>query len=854
MVSLTIDGKTISVPAGTTILEAARQLGIAIPTLCWLEKVSPTGACRICAVEVKGVDRPMTACNTAVKDGIVVTTQSAQLTTIRKQILELILVNHPLDCPVCDAAGECDLQNLTYELEVNRQSFEAEDVNPADINEWPLIQQVPSRCVLCEKCVKVCHETVGSNSLFVNDKGDRAFIDKNLDLCEFCGNCVQVCPTGTMISKTFKFKARPWEMTKVPSVCTQCGSHCQIDVNVKNDKVLRVTSDDQGTINSGNLCIGGFFGHGYVNSSKRLTSAVVRIDGKPQQVSMDQAVDVAASALCQVRDGKGASAIAALGSPQLSNEENYLLQKLFRAAVGTNNIDSEARFGALRGVRALEATVGLKGASNSMEAIGSAKAVLVFGSDVTAEAPAIDWQIERATRKREGKLVLANMRRVKLARYANTFLNYRPGSEAALANALTSIIVEKGLADEANLAKQIKNFDEFKKSLKKVNLKKVCEETGLSAKLIEEAAEYLGKAESVAVVFGADVTRSNAAEQKVAAIANLALVSGALAGEAGGLFPVDEKGNAQGMIDMGVAPELLPGQQDYQGSKSVFEKAWNVTLPSGGLDALGILEAIEKGEVTYLFLAGTNPLVGYPESARWKKALQQLEVLVVQDIFASELTELATVVLPAAAPFEKSGSVTSLDGCVSRFSKAAKAPGESCSDLDILASLYSKVAPGQNVQAAAVQQEIRDLVPAYAEVGACCGGNSRTSVRSGFAPAEGSLTCKVPSSKDEAKGLQLLSGKILFQFGTTTTYSDGTNAVANGGYIEMSPADAETSGVKDGDVIKVSSAVGTASGRVKVSENVQAGLLFAPYHFSDVDVQQVVPCGQNRVAVQVSKA
>ncbi len=854
MISLTIDGKTISVPAGTTILEAARQLGIAIPTLCWLEKVSPTGACRICAVEVQGVDRPMTACNTPVKDGIVVTTQSAQLTTIRKQILELILINHPLDCPVCDAAGECDLQNLTYELEVTKQSFEAVDVNPAEINEWPLIQQVPSRCVLCEKCVKVCHETIGSNALFVNDKGDRAFIDKNLDVCEFCGNCVQVCPTGTMISKTFKFKARPWEMTKVPSVCTQCGSHCQIDVNVKNGKVLRVTSDDRGTINGGNLCIGGFFGHGYVNSPKRLSTPVVKIDGKANQVSMDQAIDVAASALCQVRDSKGAGAVAALGSPQLSNEENYLLQKFFRAAVGTNNIDSEARFGALRGSRALEAVLGLKGASNGMEAIGSAKAVLVFGCDVTAEAPAIDWQVEKAARKKEGKLVLANMRRVKLARYANTFLNYRPGSEVALANALASIIVDKGLADEATLAKQIKNFDEFKKSLKKVNLKKVSEDTGLSAKAIEEAALYLGKADSVAVIFGADVTRSNAAEEKVAAIANLALVSGALSGDAGGIYPVDEKGNTQGMIDMGVAPELLPGQQDYQGAKAAFEKAWNVTLPSSGLDAVGILEGIEKGEVKYLFLAGTNPLVGFPESARWKQALQQLECLVVQDIFASELTELATVVLPAATPFEKAGSVTSLDGCVSRFSAAATAPGESRSDLEILAALYNKVAPGQNVQAATVQQEIRALVPAYSEVGACCGGSCRTSVRSPFAPAEGSLTCKVPTSKDEGKGLQLLSGKILFQFGTTTTYSDGTNAVASAGYIEMSPVDADACGVKDGDAVKVTSSVGSASGRVRVSESVQTGLLFAPYHFADLDVQQVVPCGQNRVAVQVSKA
>ena len=217
MVSLTIDGKTVSVARGTTILEAARQLGITIPTLCWLQKVSPTGACRICAVEVEGVDRTMTACNTVVKDGIVVTTQSERLFTIRKQIVELLLVNHPLDCPVCDAGGECELQDITYAFGVNRPSFAAENVNPDTIDGWPLIQQVPSRCVLCEKCVKVCHETVGAQALLVNDRGDRAFIDKRLENCEYCGNCVQVCPTGTMISKTFKFKARAWELQKTTS-------------------------------------------------------------------------------------------------------------------------------------------------------------------------------------------------------------------------------------------------------------------------------------------------------------------------------------------------------------------------------------------------------------------------------------------------------------------------------------------------------------------------------------------------------------------------------------------------------------------------------------------------------------
>ena len=284
MINLKIDGKDIQIASGATILEAAETVGIKIPTLCYLKKVSPTGACRICAVEVEGADKTMTACNTRAVDGMVVTTQSEKLAVIRRQIVELLLVNHPLDCPVCDAGGECELQDVCYSQNVVRQPFEADDVNAATIDNWPLIQQVPNRCIMCEKCVKTCHETIGSSALFVNEKGDKAFVDKDLDKCEFCGNCVQVCPTGTMISKPFKFKARPWELRKTASVCTLCSAQCQVDMHSKQGKVMRVTSEDSTTVNDGNLCVGGFFGHDYLSSDQRLTTPRLtskRLHGKP---------------------------------------------------------------------------------------------------------------------------------------------------------------------------------------------------------------------------------------------------------------------------------------------------------------------------------------------------------------------------------------------------------------------------------------------------------------------------------------------------------------------------------------------------------------------------------------------
>ena len=851
MVNLKIDGKNVQIEKGATILTAATKAGVKIPTLCFLQKVSPTGACRICVVDIAGVAKPMTACNTPVVEGMEVTTQSPRLEVIRRQVVELLLVNHPLDCPVCDAAGECDLQNICYDLDVTRQPFAAEDVNAPVIDGWPLIQQVPSRCVLCEKCVKVCHETIGSSALFINDKGDRAFIDKDLSLCEYCGNCVSVCPTGTMISKPFKFKARPWELTKVPSVCTHCSSHCQVELNVKQGKVLRITSADGVTVNDGNLCIGGSFSYDYINSSQRLSRPLVKRGNQQTAVSWDEALTVAAEGLRKA----GSDAVAGLASPRLSNEENYLFQKLFRVTLGSNNIDSEARFGALRGLQVLNATLGLRGASNRIDRIGHAGAVLVFGADVTAEAPALDWQIELACRKRDGLLVVANMRKVKLSRYANTQLNYRPGSEVALALALSRVLLDSGLLAKDYLNQYVGNVEEIETHLRGIDLAAAVAQTGLPLELIEEAALSLGQADSVAILFGGDVVKGDQAEATVAALANLALLCGALHGDVGGLFPIDEKGNMQGLLDMGVYPESLPGYQPYASAATKFETAWGVKLPKGGRNALEILTGIEQGSIKALYLAAANPLT-FPEAGRWRQALAKLELLVVQDILPSEITELAHVVLPGSSFAEKSGSVTALDGRVSCLAQAIKPVGEAREDWEILAALYNRLAArdGQ-IQPQQLLGEAKGLTELYGDICFAGTGRCQPCLRTPFRPEKKSLTYSTLDLPALAPaGLQLLSGKLLFHFGTTTTFAAGPLQVAPCGYVEIHPEDAARAGLVEGVQVKLSSTLGSIQGPLRLSENVPPGLLFAPHHFAGLNVQSLLPAGQNRVAVQISKA
>ncbi len=853
MVNLKIDGRDVEIAKGGTILAAAEKIGIKIPTLCFLKKISPTGACRVCVVEIEGADKPMTACNTPAIEGMVVTTQTEKLHKIRQQVIQLTLVNHPLDCPVCDAGGECDLQNSCYELGVDAQRFAGENLNHADINDWPLIQQVPSRCILCEKCVKVCHELVGASALEVKNKGEAAYIDtvdgKPLN-CEFCGSCVAVCPTGTLNSKLFKFKARPWALRKTPSVCTFCPSHCQIDINTQGNEIYRITSDDEGTTNNGNLCIGGSFGYGYVNHAERLTRPL--LDQKP--VSWDQAFDKIVEGVDAIRSTVGSQALAGFGSPRLSNEENYLFQKMFRVGLGSNNIDSEARFGTLRAMQATETVLGLRGASNLLSAIGKSEAVLVFGADPTAETPAVDWQVQNACRRNDANLIVAGMRKIKLNKFANVSLTCKPGTELELANGISRMLYERNLLDGDYLNQYLENPEELKLHLDAIDIDAVCSKTGVTRAQLEETADLLGTAKTVSIIFGAEITKSARGYEKSIAISDLVILCGALrGGDAGGLFPLEEKGNMQGMLDMGLCPEYLPGYQPYAESRERFGKVWQAELPAGGLDAIGILEGIEAGTIKFLYLAATNPLT-FPNANRWRKALEKVDFLVVQDILPTEVTKLAKVVLPGASWAEKGGSVTSLDHRVRSLEKAISSPGEAREDWEVLASLFARLQKQSiSISRSEILAEVSSLSSLYGDI--CFAGEERNRpcLKQPYRPALKGFHYQTPKVEEVETGLQLVSGKSIYHFGSTSTWAAGPLEIESQGVISVSPADAAAAGIIDGGRAKLISRIGTTSGSVRIDPNLAAGLIFAPYHFAELGIQGLFADGCNRIGVQLEK-
>jgi formate dehydrogenase alpha subunit len=844
MVSLTIDGKSVQVELGTTILEAAATVGIKIPTLCWLKKVSPTGACRVCAVEIEGVDRTMTACNTPVKEGIKVTTDTPALLEARRKIMELMLVNHPLDCPVCDAGGECDLQDACYGLNATKQEFAALLERRAIRYDWPLIESDPNRCILCEKCVKVDHEIVGCDAIEVVDKGEATIIDtvdgKPLN-CEFCGNCVAACPTGALISKSFKFKGRPWSFAKVPSVCAFCGNGCQIEYHAKDGRVERVTSEDS-TFNNGNLCINGRFGYRYLNSPERLLAPMIRDNsGKLLQTDWNSAMLAATGKLRQIIAKDGAAAVAGLGSPRVTNEESFLFQKFLRGAVGTNNIDSEARLGFAQAQAQMLRRFGFSGASRTLDRLDDAQVIVVFGSDLNAEATGAEYRVIQSATKRDARLILVNMRDVKLKKFANMHLKNLPGQELPLIYGLMKALLEAGGALPAGA-------EAVKTELAAFSLAELAKQCGLNESEFKDAAALIAGKERVAIVFGSDLIRSKDASTKIAALADFAVLTGSAAEAGGGIFPIDAKTNTVGLLDMGVSPDTLPGLQGLA-EAGVFAKSWGGEVPSvPGKDLWGIVEGIEQGSIKALYLLGCD-LAGFPDNARIKNALAKLELLIVQDIFAGDSLPFAHVVFPAAAAAEKSGSFTSSDNRVQAIFKAVNPPADAREDWRIIAELYSRLTSAElSGEPELLRKEITALSKSYLADGTAMLKRAATvQAQPAFAPVAKTAAVTAPK-------FQLLVGPIGFHNGTSTTRSENNLTVSPAGYVELHSSDALALGVVEGGKVKVSSSTGQLTASARISGKLQPGLLFAPSHFRELNANALLQGGCNLVEVKVEKA
>lgn len=823
MVNLTIDGKEVKVSKTATIYEAAKEAGIYIPVLCYAKKLLPYGACRVCLVEVEQMKgRLIPSCTTPVTEGMIVNTMSAEIRKVRKTVLEFLLVNHVVECPVCDKGGECDLQNLTYEYEVVTNRFEGEKFNlPKDeIN--PLIERNMNRCVLCGKCVRVCDEVVGYGSYSFINRGFETKIatayDRGLN-CEFCGQCVSMCPVGAILPRPFKFKARPWQLKEVSSVCGYCGNGCTVCFGVKDNQVQTIRFNDKTGVNDGNLCVRGRFGYSYVNSKDRLTVPLVRVDGELVETSWD-------AALAKVTEGfrTAGSQLGIISGARLTNEELFLLKKLAKAA-GTEHLDhsgGECYKGLTEG---LQATLGLQASTATFPQVEKADAILVIRNDFYETHPVFGMVINQAVKRNSARLSVITDKNGKLTRMPHArALLHKPGLEVNLLNAMCRFLLDEGLARTEGL----QGLKEYRESLADYAVESVAAATGVSADAICQAARELAEAGNAAIILAYGLPYTAYSRELGVAAANLALLTGIAGRQGSGLYLCGEKSNSQGAIDQQVLPV------------------------KGAMGVGAMLQAAAANKLQALYITGEDLLASYPDRALTEKALNKAPFVVVQDLFLTETAKQADVVLPAASFAEKCGTFTNAERRIQRLDAGIKSPGQAKTDFAIFQALLAGFGVAAPANEAEAFSQLAAVTPGYEMVSLPMIGAQGYVWGSDILVPETRNLIPVAGGQGLEARFQLVVGSSLYHSGTTSTHASGPMSVVSEPYIEFGREDAAELKIVDDQVVKIKAAGGEISAKAKVDRRLPKGVLFAPYHFSSLGLNRIYH-GQAVIAVEVSK-
>ena len=629
-VTLTVDGKTITAPAGTLLLEACRKVGIEIPAFCYYPGLSLQAACRMCLVRIDKMPKLQTACTTPVAEGMIVSTETDEIKQARKAMLELVLANHPLDCPVCDAGGECELQDMTFKYGAGGSQF-VEIKNHREEQQWsPVVFFDRPRCILCYRCVRVCNEGMDVAALGIQQRNVGSVIAPNditsLD-CEQCGMCIDICPVGALTSDTYRYKTRPWEMTHVGTICTHCGDGCKTTLGVRRSddgmQIVRGDNRDKSGLNGEFLCVKGRYAFDFANSSERLTQPLVRQpNGEFAAVSWEDAIKVVAKRFRAARDERGGRSIGVIGSTRITNEEAYLLQKIARSAFGTNNIDHHRTTDYVGIVRALD---GQKNRFASIADAGSAPAILILGNDPTEQHPLLAWNVRTNVRHNGARIYLANHRKIKLHRQAKSFIQIPADGYEAFAHFLGGDEASSFGADAIALRDSLRQEQNL---------------------LIVFGSELRGTAISALVKFGLSLP-----DTKFACLGDYV--------------------NSRGAADMGLYPDLLPGYQPIHGNSAIRAEYGDGIPRESGLDLAQMFEAAARNELAALYVVGDDPVerLGIAEETLHNT------FLVVQDMFLTATAKQADVVLPTANLYEKSGTVTNTFGDLQLVKKAADRAG-----------------------------------------------------------------------------------------------------------------------------------------------------------------------------------
>ena len=868
-IDVIVDGIPVSVPVGTSVMRAAAEAGVGVPKLCATDSLQPFGSCRLCLVEIDGKRGTPASCTTPCEPGMVVRTQTPRVEELRRNVMELYISDHPLDCLTCPANGDCELQDMAgvVGLREVRYGYDGENHLDAPKDETnPYFTFDESKCIVCSRCVRACDEIQGTLALTIVGRGfdskvspgGRSFFDSE---CVSCGACVQACPTATLEEKSVIDLGMPTRT--VMTTCAYCGVGCSFKAELRGDELVRMVPAKDGGANEGHSCVKGRFAFGYATHTDRVLTPLVRssIDEPWREASWEEAIGYAAERIRDIQSRHGVDSVGGITSSRCTNEEVFVVQKMIRAAFGTNNVDTCARVCHSPTGYGLKQTFGTSAGTQDFKSVAEADVIMVIGANPTDAHPVFGSRMKR--RLREGaRLIVADPRRIDLVRSphieADYHLQLQPGTNVAVVNAMGHVVATEGLIDREFVTDRCDpvTFAAWEEFIRQPENSPEAMEgiTGVPAEELRAAARLFAAGPNSAIYYGLGVTEHSQGSTMVMAMANLAMATGNIGRDGVGVNPLRGQNNVQGSCDMGSFPHELPGYRHVSDDavREQFEALWGAELRGDpGMRIPNMLDAAVMGEFKALFVQGEDIAQSDPNTQHVQRALESMELVIVQDLFLNETARFAHVFLPGTSFLEKDGTFTNAERRINRVrpvmaSKTGKQEWQVTCDLSAALGY-----PMHYDSSSQIMDEIASLTPTFAgvsfalldEVGSVqwpCNAEHPLGTPimhvEGFVRGKGAfqVTPFVPTDERTTRRypLVLTTGRVLSQYNVgAQTRRTANVAWHDEDVLDIHESDAETRGITDGTWVTIASRVGTTVMRAHVTDRVPPGVVYTTFHF-----------------------